>query len=129
MINKTKGQIEAEISEAIIRFEKEFMGRGPLETKTYIVDDLVIVRLKDVLTPAEKKLAETSDPNDGRVIIKRMRHALLEKGRPLLEAVISDLTKTSVLSVHTDLSTKTGEKIIVFTLEKKPFSDTATSGK
>ncbi|MBN2444295.1 MAG: DUF2294 domain-containing protein [Spirochaetales bacterium] len=123
MINRTKGQLEGEISEAIIRFEKEYMGRGPLETKTYIVDDLIIVRLKDVLTPAEKKLAESDDPNDGRVIIKRMRHALLEKGRPLLEAVIKDLLKVSVSSLHTDLSTKTGERIIIFSLLDKPVLD------
>ena len=45
-MKKTRGQIEAEISEAIIKFEKEYMGRGPLETKTYIVDDLVLVRVQ-----------------------------------------------------------------------------------
>ncbi len=120
MTPKTKGQIEAEISEAVIRFEKEFMGRGPLESRAYIVDDMVIVKLKDVLTPAEKQLAGSNDPNDGRVLIKRMRHALLEKGRPLLESVIKDLLNVSVQSLHSDLSTKTGEKVIVFSLEEKP---------
>ncbi len=49
-MNRTRGQVEAEISEAIIKFEKEYMGRGPLETKSYIIDDLILVRLKDVLT-------------------------------------------------------------------------------
>jgi uncharacterized protein YbcI len=41
-INKTKSQVEAEISEAIIKFEKEYMGRGPDETKTYIIWDIVL---------------------------------------------------------------------------------------
>ncbi len=129
MTLKTKGQIEAEISEAVIRFEKEFMGRGPLESKAYIVDDMVIVRLKDVLTPAEKKLAESNDPNDGRIIIKRMRHALLEKGRPILEGVIKDLMNVSVRSLHSDLSTKTGEKVIVFSLTEKPDLEPSSSGR
>ncbi len=120
-MEKTKGKMEAEISEAVIRFEKEFMGRGPLETKSYILDDMIIVRLRDVLTPAEKKLAQSDDPNDGRVLIKRMRHALLEKGRPLLEAAIFNITGESVISVHSDLSTKTGEKIIIFSLDGKLF--------
>ncbi|MBN2627701.1 MAG: DUF2294 domain-containing protein [Spirochaetales bacterium] len=125
MAEKSKGKMEAEISDAVIRFEKEFMGRGPLETKSYILDDMVIVRLRDVLTPAEKKLAQADDPNDGRVIIKRMRHALLEKGRPLLEASIAHITGRTVISVHSDLSTKTGEKIIIFSMDKKlPLSDT-----
>ncbi len=70
---KTKGQIEAEISEAIIKFEKEYMGRGPDETKTYIIDDMVLVRLKGVLTPAEKQLAKADENTKGRTLIKQVR--------------------------------------------------------
>lgn len=117
---KTKGQLEAEISDAIIRFEKEYMGRGPLETKTYIIDDLVIVRLKGVLTRAECQLAESSEASVGRELIKRMRHALLEKGRPMLDAIVKDVVGIPVKSLHTDLSTVTGERLIVFSLEAVP---------
>jgi len=53
-MKKTKGQLEAEISNAIIRFEKEFMGRGPDETRTFIIEDMVLILLKGVLTAAEK---------------------------------------------------------------------------
>ena len=116
----TRGALEAEISDAVTRFEKEYMGRGPLETKTYILDDLVIVRLKGVLTKAECQLAASSDPQDGRELIKRMRHALLEKGRPLLEVLVSDVLNVPVKSLHTDLSTKTGERVIIFSLEHRP---------
>jgi len=49
VIDRTKGQVEAQISEAIIKFEKEYMGRGPMEAKTYIIKDMVFVRLKGVL--------------------------------------------------------------------------------
>ncbi|MCX8038122.1 MAG: DUF2294 domain-containing protein [Candidatus Sumerlaeia bacterium] len=117
MGEKTKGQIEAEISEAIVQFEKEFMGRGPLETKTYIIDDLVLVRLKGVLTQAEYQLAKTEPDSRGRALIKEVRIALLEKGRPLLEAVIESITGRAVKSLHTDISTVTGERIILFTLD------------
>lgn len=117
---KTQGQLEAEISDAIIRFEKEYMGRGPLETKTYIIDDLVIVRLRGVLTRAECQLAESNDSYNGRELIKRMRHALLEKGRPLLDAVVKDVLGVPVRSLHTDLSTVTGERVIIFSLGAKP---------
>lgn len=119
-MEKTKGQLEAEISDAIIQFEKEYMGRGPLETKTYILDDLVIVRLKGVLTKAECRLAESSEASIGRELIKRMRHALLEKGRPSLEAIVKDIISVPVKSLHTDLSTVTGERLIVFSLEAVP---------
>lgn len=115
-MNKTKGQVEAEISEAIIKFEKEFMGRGPLETKTHIIGDMVLVRLKGVLTQAEHQLAKPGEMNNGRELIKQVRIALLEKGRPLLEAVVESISGQKVKSLHTDISTVTGERIIIFTL-------------
>ena len=114
-----KRDAERAISGAMIRFEKEFMGRGPLNARTFIVEDLVLVRLTDVLTPAEHKLA--SERTDrGRDLIKQMRQELIERGRPLLDRAISEVLNIEVVSVHTDLSTKTGERIIVFTLEKAP---------
>ena len=113
----SKGQIEADISEALIKFEKEYMGRGPEETKTYIIDDIIVIRLKRVLTPAEQQLAGTSDETTGRTLIKRVRTELLEKARPLLEQIIIDLTGERVKSLHTDISTITGERVIILTLE------------
>jgi uncharacterized protein YbcI len=116
-MTKSKGQIEAEISEALIKFEKDYMGRGPEETKTYIIDDMVLVRLKRALTPAEQQLAKATDDAKGRVLIKQVRSELLEKARPLLEAIVAEITGKKVKSLHTDISTVTGERIIVFTLE------------
>ena len=117
MKSKTKGQIEAEISEAVIKFEKEYMGRGPLETKSYLLDDMVLVRLKGVLTQAEHQLAATDEGSKGRELIKQVRIALLEKGRPILENAIETISKRKVKSLHTDISTSTGERIVLFTLE------------
>ncbi len=116
-MNKTKGQIEAEISEAMIKFEKEYMGRGPLETKTYIIDDMILIRLKGVLTKAEEQLVNTGDAS-GRELIKKIRIELLEKGKKLLGAVIKDITKSDVISMHSDISVKTGERVIIFTMNK-----------
>lgn len=117
---KSKREIEREISQAIIRFEKEFMGRGPLETRTYIIEDMVLVRLKNVLTPAEMKLSESEDRERSRYLIKQLRQQLIEQGRPLLDAVIKDILGVNVVSLHTDISARTGERVIVFTLEQAP---------
>ena len=122
-MKKKKGQLEAEISEAIILFERESLGRGPEETKTYIIDDMVLVRLRGVLTRAEKELARTVERARGRDLIKQVRIELLERARPLLEAVIADATGRRVLSLHTDISTATGERLIVFVLEGRPLFD------
>ncbi len=119
-MTRTKGQLEALICEAVIKFEKEFMGRGPLETKAYIIDDMVLVRLKGVLTQAELKLADAGDHQNGRELIKRIRIALLEQGRPLLEAAVKGILGVGVRSLHTDISTVTGERMILFTLSSPP---------
>ena len=92
------------------------MGRGPLEIKAYIIDDMVLVRLKNVLTPAEIKLAEASGHKDGRELIKRIRIALLEQGRPLLESALESILNVTIISLHTDISTVTGERVILFSL-------------
>lgn len=113
---KTKGQMEAEISEAIVKFEREYMGRGPEETRTYLLDDIIIVRLHGVLTPAERQLARSDSEGHGRALIKQVRMELLEKARPLLETIIRDITGQTVKSFHTDISTVTGERIIVLSL-------------
>ncbi|NCQ32809.1 MAG: DUF2294 domain-containing protein [Armatimonadetes bacterium] len=118
---ETKGQLEAEISEALIRFEKDYMGRGPDETRTHVINDMVLVRLRGVLTPAERRLAASSDEGGrGRSLIKQVRIELLEKARVLLGSLVHDLTGQQVQSLHTDISTVTGERIILFTLAAPP---------
>ena len=110
-----KGQLEAKISEAMIKFEKEFMGRGPIETDTLIIKDAVLIRLKGVLTPAEEQLTKTSEGAD---LIKKTRVQLLEGARALLNSIILDITGCKTKSLHSDISTKTGERVIVFILDQ-----------
>jgi len=103
--------VEAEISEAMIKFEKEYMGRGPIETRTYLIEDMAIVRLKGVLTKAEVQLTKS---DGGLGLIKQVRLKLLEEARHLLEAIIQDITGRAPISMHTDISTNTGERVIIF---------------
>jgi uncharacterized protein YbcI len=112
-----QADLERQFSREVIRFEKEFMGRGPVDCRTYFLDDLILVRLKDVMTPAEHHLAKQASRERGRDLIKQVRQELLEHGRPLLESIAQSLLKREVLSLHTDISTKTGERIIVMTLK------------
>lgn len=114
----TRGQMEADISDAVTRFEKEFIGRGPLETKTYIVDDMIITRLGGVLTKAELKLIKSDRNPRARELIKQVRIELIESGRGILETAIKNIARIKVRSLHTDISTTSGEKIIVFILDK-----------
>jgi uncharacterized protein YbcI len=117
---KSQSTMEEEISQAVVRFEKEYMGRGPLEARAFLVDDMVLVRLKKVLTPAEHKLAASPNPERGRDLIKQLRTQLIEAGAPLLYAAVKSVLGVEVRSMHTDISTRTGERVIVFSLESRP---------
>ena len=110
---KTKGETEAEISRAIVQFEIDYMGRGPKEASAHIVEDLVVVRLKGVLTPAEEQLTKSID---GKELVKKMRATLIDKARLLLYQVVGDITGIKILDLHTDISTESGERIFVFSL-------------
>lgn len=117
---KTRGEIEAEVGAAVMRFKREYMGRGPHEVRTYLLDDMVLVRLRGVLTPAEQRLAQLEDPHRGRDLIKQLRVELIEHGRELLETALRGILGVGVVSIHTDVSTRTGESILLFTLDAKP---------
>ena len=123
---KTKGQIEAEVSNAMTKFELEYMGRGPKETKTFLIEDMVIVRLKGVLTDAERHLTKTQE---GRDLIKKVRATMLESARDLLSRVIRDIVGVDVTSLHTDISTNTGERMIIFTLAESIYKDVQKKDK
>jgi len=125
---KTRGELEAEISNAVIRFKREFMGKGPKEVRTYLIDDMVLVRLKGVMTPAEQRLANVSDPNRGRDLIKQMRTELLEHGRELLQDMVKAILGVGIISMHSDISTRTGESVIVFVLDRKPTAKSDLDG-
>ena len=110
---QSKGQIEAAISKAMIQFEREHMGRGPRDARTWLIQDMVLIRLLGVLTPAEEKLAQEPE---GKTLLKQVRMQLIESSRPLLESIVCDITGVPVISLHSDVSTRTGERIILLTM-------------
>src|ERR1700734_1008565 len=117
---KTQGEIEAAICEGISRFEQDFMGRGPKDIRTHLLGDLLVVRLQGVLTAAEQQLVKSLPADKGRGLLKQGRTHLIETARPVMEAMIQQATEVKVLSLHHDISTVTGEEVLLFALEKVP---------
>ena len=115
MHQPSRGQLEAQIGEAMVKFEREHMGRGPTRTSTHFLDDIIIVRLEGVLTPAELQLAKDQS---GVKLLKEVRQMLIESSKEMLKRVIKQITDRDVISLHSDISSKTGERIIVFTLKE-----------
>jgi uncharacterized protein YbcI len=118
---KSQGEIEAAICEGLRRFEQEYMGRGPKDIHTHLVGDLLVVRLHGVLTAAEQQLVKTLQPEKGRDLLKQVRTQLIETARPVMEALVQEVTGVQVVSLHHDISTVTGEEIVIFTLAEAPF--------
>ena len=116
----SQGEIEAAVCDGIRRFEQEYMGRGPKSIHAHLLGDLLVVRLCGVLTAAEKHLVQSLPAEKGRDLLKQVRTHLIETARPMIEAMIEELTGVKVVSLHHDISTTTGEKIIVLTLAESP---------
>jgi uncharacterized protein YbcI len=117
---KTSGEIEAAVSEGMSRFEQTYMGRGPRDVRAHLIGDLLLVRLKGVLTAAEQHLVKTLQADKGRDLLKQVRIQLIESARPIIEAMIEEIIGVKVLRLHHDISTVTGEEMVLFTLVEAP---------
>ena len=117
---KTRGEMEASICQCISKFEHEFMGRGPKDIQAHLIDDLLVVRLQGVLTAAEQHLVKTLPVDKGRDLLKQVRSQLIEIARPALEELVRDITGVKPLSLHHDISTVTGEEMVMFSLAEPP---------
>jgi uncharacterized protein YbcI len=117
---KTQGEIEAAVCDGMTRFEQEYMGRGPKDIHTHLIGDRLMVRLQGVLTAAEQQLVKALPAEKGRDLLKQVRTHLLETARPVMETMVEEATGVKVLSLHHDISTMTGEEVVIFTLAGLP---------
>ena len=137
---KSQGEIEAAVCDGISRFQQEFLGRGPKDIHAHLIGSLLVVRLQGVLTPAERQLiAPRHEPVDGngdprpdttngnghdggngRALLKQVRNHMVATGRPRLESIVEQAVGVKLVSVHHDISTVTGEEVLVFSLAEPP---------
>jgi uncharacterized protein YbcI len=135
---KSQGEIEAAICDGISRFQQEFIGRGPKDIHSHLIGTLLVVRLQGVLTPAERQLiaprdepAEAGtgsgygngngqDNGNGRSLLKQVRAHMVATGRGRLESIVEEAVGVKLVSVHHDISTITGEELLVFSLAEPP---------
>jgi uncharacterized protein YbcI len=108
------GQVKDDLSKQVTKFYVDTLGHGPKETSVYILEDMVIVRLKGRLLPIEEKLLEGKE---GIGLVKNIREKLHEILTKNLSSIVSNITGHKVISSHSDISTKTGEMLQVFILD------------
>ena len=117
---RTQGEIEAAVCAGMVRFEQDYMGRGPKDIHAHLIDDLLVIRLTGVLTAAEQHLVRSLPAEKGRDLLKQVRTHLIETARPLMDAMIEEATGVKVRTLHHDISTVTGEEVVLFTLDQSP---------
>jgi uncharacterized protein YbcI len=117
---KSQGEIEAAICAGITRFAQEYLGRGPKNIHAHLIGSLVVVRLQGVLTAAEQQLVMALPHEKGRDLVKEVRTQLIEAARPFLEEMVVEATGIQPVSLHHDVSTVTGEEVVLFTLAELP---------
>ena len=116
----TQTESEAAICEGIVRFQEEYLGWRSEQIVAHFIKDLLVARIRGALTLAERQLGKAQSPDKGRDLIKQARKQLLELARPMLESLVHEIADVKVLSMHHDISTVTGEEVILFSLTSTP---------
>ncbi len=116
----TQAESEAAICDGIICFQEEYLGWKSERVEIHFIKDLLVVRIREVLTLAERQLSKSMSPDKGRNLIKETRKHLLELARPMLESLVYEAASVKVMSMHHDLSTVTGEEMVIFSLTAAP---------
>jgi uncharacterized protein YbcI len=101
-----------EISNAIARLHKEFIGRGPTNTRTTIDGDLVVCLLEGGYTRAEQTLAE----NDNTDLVAAGRLGLQDAMRAAMTAAVEGALGRSVNSFMSANDLERNLQVEVFVL-------------
>ena len=117
---KSQDEVESAVGESVSIFELKYLGRRPRAVRAHLINDAIVVRLQGVLALAEQQMVKTVPARRGIGLLKEMRSQLIETMRPALETMIQEITGVKVVSLHHDVSTVTGEEVIVFTLAESP---------
>lgn len=117
---KTQGEIEAAICEGLSHFAQAYLGRGPSNIRAHLLGDLLLVRMQGVLTVGEEHLVSSKLSEKGCGLVKQARTQLIEAARPEFEALVYQVTEVQLLSLHHDISTRTGEEVVLFVLAETP---------
>jgi uncharacterized protein YbcI len=117
---RTQGVVEAGVCEIMTGFVRQILGRGPTEVRAFVVEDMLLVRLRGTLTAAEKQLSTMIPEEKGRDLVKGVRAQLVEGSQCQLRHLIESVVESRCLAIHHDVSTVTGEQMFVFALESRP---------
>ena len=86
------GELNQRIADAVVRAQKELLGRGPTKAQAFFRHNFVVVVMEDPLTTGERRLAE----GGGLDAVLGMRHRYQQLMRTELVRSIEELTASKV---------------------------------
>lgn len=108
------------ISNAMARIKREFYGKGPSRTRTFMCDRVVFAMLDDVLTPVELALKK-----DGRSsLVRRVRLTFEDIMTQTFTGEIERLTGARVLAYHSQIVFDPDMAIEIFVLDQPATGET-----
>jgi len=107
----TRGEVEAQIANAVGRFQREQQGRGPTDVRAHLVADLVVVRSTGILTQTETILAGTPE---GARIVRSARQELRSIHHEEIESLV--FVGCAVLRSYYDMDVAAAEQVEIYAL-------------
>ena len=110
------GSVNAAIANAVVQLVREYTGRGPTQARARVSDDLVTVLMGDLLTKAERKLADNGKSD----LVLSLRKEFQRTMREDLIARVEELTGRKVVAFMSDNHIEPDLAIEAFVLEPDP---------
>ncbi|OGS45822.1 MAG: hypothetical protein A2539_05480 [Elusimicrobia bacterium RIFOXYD2_FULL_34_15] len=116
MNTKSKQDIEYKISQEISKILRTQLGEYSDNIIVQIIEDNIIIRIKNILTPAERQII---GKQEGVKLVSELKNNIFEKVKPILEKIIINTTNAEVIDIYSSVDIKNNERVGVFTLNKK----------
>ncbi len=118
-LDTADGDVRTAISDGLVALLKEFYGRGPDRTKTYVSGDLVVCLLRGGFTRVEQTLLDGGHGDD----VIRQRMAFQNVMRERFEAVVEDATGRKVVGFMSGNQQDPDMLCEIFILADNPVAD------
>jgi uncharacterized protein YbcI len=107
------GELQAALSNAIVRIMREFYGKGAARSRTMIFDDYVFVVLEDVLTTAEMTLRNGGQGD----LVRRVRMRFEDLMTATFVGEVQRLTGRTVVAYHSQVVLEPPSCFEIFVLD------------
>jgi uncharacterized protein YbcI len=82
------GRLLAEVTNAVVHLHREHYGKGPTRSKSYLLDDVLVCVMRDVLTTVERTLVEAGEHDRVRETRLAFQDAMRDRFTEAVERVL-----------------------------------------